>query len=184
MIPDSNETHGRKEAAELERQLSFVVAKQILVRCASAESLSQDSRLAETPMSSESRMSASKSFTLEMEKKILARNFEFEDVIGNQFCSDSSATKCDRDASTTSQCGASVTGCDQSVQSCDIGVTRCDDHVQSCDKVVTECDEPTGVLRRCSTKRYALVRQSKVVGDVKQRRRGIGEKTVDEKPES
>ena len=40
----------------------------------------------------------------------------------------------------------------------------------SCDAKSPELcsSEPVGVLRRCSTKRYALVRQSKVIGEKRQ----------------
>ncbi len=67
--------------------------------------------------------------------------------------------------------------------SCDANVTpKCDDKKCDEDRSPELCSEPVGVLRRCSTKRYALVRQSKVIGDQKQRSR-IEEKPCQEKPE-
>ena len=50
-ISETDVTQGEREAAELERHLCMAVAKHIPVRCASAESLSQDLRLASTPIS-------------------------------------------------------------------------------------------------------------------------------------
>lgn len=197
VFPDLIERSGRREAAELERQLSFVVARQILVRCASAESLSQDSRLAETPISIESRMSMSKSFTIDMEKKILVGRFEnipFDDdeatasgarerrvcdeiVRGYSKPRDASSRKCDagpqRRSSKNQKCDE---GCPSSSTDGERQKGMCDAGSAS------QCDDPVvgGVLRRCSTKRYALVRQAKVVGSDRHRNR-IDEKPGDEK---
>ena len=186
-----------KETAELERQLSFAVARQILVRCASAESLSQDSRLAETPISIESRMSASKSFTIDMEKKMLVGRFENipldDDVKERRLCDeivrgcgksrDAGARKCDVGPHRPS---AKIKKCDEGCSSRDVATSsgeplegRCDAASASpYDNGESKCDDPVvgGVLRRCSTKRYALVRQAKVVGSDRQKNR------IEEKP--
>jgi Skp family chaperone for outer membrane proteins len=96
-------------------------------------------------------MSTSKSFTADMEKKILALKNDFDD-------DDDDASKNNHRQKTNHNQTKS--------QHCDASVTQSDaNKVRKCDEEVS-----TGMMRRCSTKRYALVRQSKVIGE-KQRQK-------------
>ena len=137
-------------------------------------------------------MSSSKSFTLEMEKKILqgcdapktshrkdSRKFDLNDAKESQRRDSNSQ----RDDKTSHISDTRVRKNSRKQISCDANVTpKCDDKKCDEDRSPELCSEPVGVLRRCSTKRHALVRQSKVIGDQKQRSR-IVEKSCQEKPE-
>ena len=109
------------------------------------------------------RMSASKSFSLEMEKKILS-TYNDEEMRNSKKIVFSTA----KDAQTQKR----DTTDRVTRRECNTGDAR----VRKGSKKQISCDasssksgelysEPVGVLRRCSTKRYALVRQSKVVGE-------------------
>ena len=77
------------------------------------------------------------------------------------------------DAKITQKCDAQDSIDDGKMNCNSITQVSCDEPVTHSDaNKVTKCDEevPTGILRRCSTKRYALVRQSKVIGE-KQRQK-------------
>ncbi len=81
-----------------------------------------------------------------MEKKILALKNDFDD-------DDDDASKNNHRQKTNHN--------QTKNQHCDASVTQSD-----VNKVMKRDEEvSTGMLRRCSTKRYALVRQSKVIGE-------------------
>jgi len=139
-------------------------------------------------------MSSSKSFTLEMEKKILqgcdapktshrkdSRKFDLSDATRVSQRRDSNSQRDDKVSHISAD--TRVRKNSRKQMSCDANVTpKCDDKKCDEDRSPELCSEPVGVLRRCSTKRHALVRQSKVIGDQKQRSR-IEEKLCQEKPE-
>ncbi len=86
-----------------------------------------------------------------MEKKILALKNDFDDDEGDEASKNNHRQKTNHNPTN---------------QNCDASVTQSD-----VNKVMKRDEEvSTGMLRRCSTKRYALVRQSKVIGE-KQRQK-------------